>query len=193
MSAPITNKVWSLRLIGNAGGKPMNNVFFYQNFGGGGTAAQLLVAFYQDVLPFVLAITSLDAEYTDIQTNGVQIATDFAASAFSDNGTASAGIEPRMVALGYRYNRLDNTDRNGYKRFGGLPDDIWISGQIDTAYTTDVANLRAACESVITEGGQNFAPCMQRRQKNNVVLTTPEFYNFLSVSTQGITTQNSRK
>jgi len=193
MSLPLGGNVWLLTGQYTCYGVTMQNVWFYNNPTGAGSAVDLLAAFTQDVLNAILNIQSEDVEWDFIRATGVQGAVDFSEALVTNPGQVAATAEPQFVSWKYRLNRLDNTDRNGYKRIGGVPDTWWDAGAIDPANLTALNACATAMTSGISTGSIAYNPCIQRRQVGGAPVVPPTYRSHAGFTFAGVTTQNTRK
>lgn len=120
-------------------GQTMENVYYYQDTTGGGTAADLLTAWLTDVLSVIRALQSTGVTHTRLQcVNGMdnddQSVLDIS-SAGTFAGTTGApdwafALRRRTGGLGYRYS---------YKRYGG----------VSTAHITTAGALTATAINLV--------------------------------------------
>ena len=110
-------------------------------------------------------------------------------------GLASGDWLPATNSWGFRYNRSNNTTRNGYKRFSGVPEAYTANGAAAPAQAAAYAAAAVGLQDAImfTAGMDtiSFVPTIVR--KNAAGNAVDAHQDSQSVSFYGLTTQNTRK
>lgn len=179
----------------------LQNVFFYEQFGGTLTRAQSLFdAFDLEVLTDLKTIQSDELTYDSIAIENVDDPSDFyiAAPVINGGGNQTGEVLPPYACYAFRYNRTTMAVRNGQKRFGGVPEAANANGVLDATYNTAVANVETALGDDITDGTTNpqYRPKIAHRVFDTDTppnLIDYTFYGIASVQYVRLSTQNTRK
>jgi len=107
-------------------------------------------------------------------------------------GTQTGDMLPFYNNFTYIYKRKSRGNRNGWKRFTGVPESAQAAGILNSGFVTAVAALATALQTVLTDGdGNAWSPRIYRAP----TIAVPDFDSFpiAGVEFHSLSTQNSRK
>jgi len=179
--------------------KVLNNTFhfFTEQVGTTSPGAQQIANAVEDlwgnyIAPLLIAGCVLDQIYAinyHVPLDSYTLTTSLAGD------QANAGTEglPSFTAWSFRYQRLGGGQRYGYKRFGGLSENV-VDGNNQTGLTTQLNSAAVALSNPIADlvdGTWIWSPFIAKRPL--VLGTNPLGYIPVVCQYQGVTTQISRK
>lgn len=106
------------------------NVWFYQRLDPAGTAADLLGAFEEDMIPKMTAFQCNNVAHSDLQCINLGDLEDFAASSPVAVGGISSDMLPKFNALNFTLRGNSRAVRPGSKRIAGLAEDGVADGVV---------------------------------------------------------------
>lgn len=180
-------------------GQQVLNVYFYrvQSLTGiTGDYLDLFASTFQDVvLDDVKNIQHVELQHVGLFleniTNGVDIAeyTD----GFPQGGMIDGGdVMPPFVSFGFQLLRESRTTRNGYKRFGGVPEDSVTDG-VYTGAGGDITAVEEALGQDFQSGLVTFAAPVILKHPIEVPLVDGVYNDISAGLFRGIGSQNTRK
>jgi len=192
--AAFTGRVWQLIINGTILGQECLNVFFYGAPGSNGDAIELADLFNVNVLGYLTSAVSQAYHVNSLDVTGVQIGGDLTVLTVNADGLVSGDCLPSFVAFAYTIVRSEIGNRNGYKRFAGVPESKQIDGVATSSWiTTALIPLADALEVVLSGETTTYTPLVRSTVRNKVVLPSPEYFVYGPVAYKGIRSQVSRK
>jgi hypothetical protein len=186
--------VYEVKLIGSIIGQESLNVFHY------GAADELLdpsgwcTEFDTTIVALLLPLVADNYEATEITIQEVQGGIQFASKAVTEFGSVSGDCLPPYATFDFTYVRGGARERNGYKRFSGVPESRQANGVANATSNALAATLAVALEQPVGSVGTGLlTPVIKRTKINHVVQTPPKYFTISSVIYSKIGTQNSRK
>lgn len=152
-----TGDIFQLKLNQQVVGKQENvlNVFFFRQTSSAGTAEGVVKAFEDTWQPSILAIQHERMRHVSIECVNLFTVDDFATMTYAANekpGTQIGDMFPIHDAVTFRLVRTSRDIRNGYKRFGGIPENAAVDGTITNPdYILSVNALASLLEGSIED------------------------------------------
>lgn len=193
MSISTLNFVLRITWKGAILGEAAYNVFYY----GCGTEPtsvdDVLIAQKEAVWNVLQPILSTKASLDQVVGEGVKGTTRFSSIVPAELGSVSGDCLPPYAAYGFTLLRDGVGERNGYKRFAGVPESYQIDGHPTGTVSANLPAIQAALAADLTVGDETWTPLIRRTRVHKVVQNPPTYWNQGSVVFGGITTQSSRK
>lgn len=172
------------------------NVFGYKSFVAvTDELNEFLNKFASDIAPSIAAILNPVSYITLLEAfecNGA----GYASKTIALPGTRTGTYDPAFSAWGFRYQRKNQGERSGAKRFGWTTDSDFNSGAPISTLVTAANALAVKLQNPIQEGIlDTWFPVILKRPKyvNHVPTTAWSSHDLSGVTFTGITTQSSRK
>jgi len=169
------------------------NVFHYASTSIDDGVPAMLTAFQAAVLALLPAVTGVSTLYTAVRAQGVKGFSEFAADAISVPGVVSGDQCPPYVSWDFTIIRQAARERNGYKRFAGVPESKQANGVASGGALGDLAALASAMGAPISTINDDWEPVIKRTRVNKVTQNPPKYYGFSTVAYAKVGSQNSRK
>lgn len=168
------------------------NVFHYRSFVAVTNELQeILNKFASDVVPAIASIIN-PVTYISLLEAFELNGTGYASKAVSVPGTRTGSFDPAFTAWGFRYQRKNQGERSGAKRFGWTTDTDYASGAPLAGLVTAANALAVILGNPIMEGIiETWFPVIGVRPKPPATAWTS--HDISGVVFTGITTQNTRK
>lgn len=181
-----TTYLLRLRQLWNVGGKPMENVFFYEHTAGSGDAFTLAEAFDLVMLPKINDLQWAGVQNSNIDVYNMGDPTDFISYPATGVGLQSGDSLPPHSAINFTMKLSTRAVRKGSKRFSGIPEAVQENGYIlDAAYLAKMETLRLALFAELVSDLDTFLPIVVKRVKEPVVGTVPLQYTYRLPITDG--------
>lgn len=162
-----------------SGGKPQENVYFFNHTAGTGVAADLANDFGTVIAAAVNAIQSNVVKNVSISVINLGDLGDFAEPALGGTGSFSGEVLPPFAAVGYTMKVNTRAVRKGSKRYSGIPESVQNFGVIsDAGYIALQETLRLALQDEIVSAGDTWLPVVVKRVKTAIPGTTPTQYTY---------------
>lgn len=173
-------------------GNDQLNVFHYKSFVAvTDELNELLNKFESDVVPAIADIlnpVSYIVLLEALELNG----TGYASKTLAVPGTRTGNFDPAFAAWGFRYQRKNQGERSGAKRFGWITDTDFNAGAPIAGLVSAANALADVLEAPIMEGIlETWFPVIGVRPI--APATTWTYHDISGVVFTGITTQNTRK
>jgi len=169
------------------------NVFYYGGTTFAESTLEYLEAFRDDVIAYLAPVTTVSMEYNEIDMQMVKGSDTFDSLAVSIAGTSSGDSLPPFNSWDFTQVRAAAGERNGYKRFAGVPEGLQANGIATSAAETNLDIVADKLDNDLTVGAETWSPVIRRTRVNKVVLPFPKFYTISTVQYSKIGSQNSRK
>lgn len=169
------------------------NRFFYSCVDVATDIDPIVDAFHDHVVPSWLTVISTGAALLKIVAQVVRGGSLFTQRVATELGTAPGDCMPPFVAWDYTLLRGGALERNGYKRFAGVPEVSQNNGVRTTAATPDLDALAVVLGNTFSVGLVQFGPVIRRTKVNHVTQNPPTFYTCSGAVYSKIGSQNSRK
>lgn len=148
-----TNDIFEVKAIQQLDTQTVLSIFHYVGLAAG-TAAQLAVDFYTQIMPAILDIQSNQVHWSLLDVVNYNNLADFFSYSISQNGTVSGDYLSPFVASCFLYLRPTRSTRNGMKRFAGVPESASADGVLRSAgYVTTSNACATALQSIVTHSG----------------------------------------
>lgn len=191
-------------------GRSVENVFFYQAQGVGGSAADLRNAFFETISVAMRNLQSQALVWSSIDTTNLGDETDFEKFPFVVTGLAGAGDTfPAHDAVGYTLNPITRAVRPGSKRIAGVLEQVVLNGVFtDPTYVGQIESFRILLDDPLVGAEGTYDPVIVKRIKTLKPDTNPPQYKYTlpkvgdpyvvglvksANANPRVTTQNSRK
>lgn len=175
------NTIYMLRLqqTWDTGGRPMENVFFYDHTAGVGDAFTLATDFVTTILPLINAIQGATVKNVDVNVVNLGDLGDFSSPITTGSGAIGGESLPPFAAIGYTLKVNTRAVRKGSKRFSGVPEAVQAQGLIiDATYKAAMEALRVAMQLELVSAADTWLPVVIKRVKTAVVGTVPTKYTY---------------
>lgn len=193
MSISSLNFVYRITWKGAILGEAAYNVFYYGCSTDAADLDALLVAQKEAVWNVLQPILSSKASLDQVVGEGVKGTTHFSSVVPAELGSVSGDCLPPYAAYGFTLLREGVGERNGYKRFAGVPESLQIDGNPTGTVTANLPTIQAGLAADLTVGDETWTPLIRRTRVHKVVQLPPTYWNQGNVVFGGITTQSSRK
>lgn len=180
-------------------GQELINVYYYRvtpALGITGNYLELLNDSWEEiVLPTVVKfqtgrLSHVQREWRNL-SNNLDLFID--STVVTGTATGSTSVDtPSYVSLGFQLNRESLATRNGYKRFGGLPDD-GISGNTWTGNPDDISDCEEALGSDLFIGLISSAEPVIVKRPIEPPVGSYVYASIGSATFRGLGSQNTRK
>lgn len=137
---------YELIMRGTVLGEPQRNVLHFEQFAGGGGAAELAAEFDEEIKPLWQPVFTDQATVTELEVINLDNSTDFATLPVTwvgSGGTGAASTVVPWVCWTFKKVRTDRSFRNGFIRWSGL-NETAIQGTAPTAGTLTALNALAS-------------------------------------------------
>jgi hypothetical protein len=160
---------------------------------GTGDEGTLADAFYDDVLPEMLAVQHVIVSHYKMTVSNLTDGLGYAENNIVPDvpGSLSGSAMPPFVAWAFRKNRLTRATRSGQLRVAGLSEGAQENGIAVAAIIDDLDDLAEKLYLPLTHAsGASFAPCILRKTPAGGVDT---INGIVSVEYVSVSSQNTRK
>jgi len=192
-----TNDIIRLTVRGQTANQEIVNVYHYKQVGAGTLVLEdLHDEFMDNVLSPLSVISSssmlwLRFTYEQLQVGGIFL--DLISETPS-NGAVAGDQLPPNVCYTFTFVRKVRGNRNGYKRFAGVPESWQNGGELSAGHATEIGNVASALGSDLTTAASVvFRPGVLHKFHNGQPVDPPVFQEIATVAFTGIGTQNTRK
>jgi hypothetical protein len=185
--------VYRLRHTATFLGQRLINVYYYGTDEVSADAADLGGAFIDDVIPVWQDIVVGGTASVAVDVEGVKGTGELYHADITAGGTRVGEALPPYVAWAFRLNHAARTERNGYKRFGGVSETDVEFGVATSAMTSPLDAMAGQLSAGLPGDTPVFVPVIQRRYQDKVKLEVPTYWTFSDASYVSVSTQNSRK
>jgi len=188
------NYVIEVLITGFVLGEETINRFFYATMNAPiDTLDDFLTEFGNTVLTDVLAIMSNQSGFSVGTAQFVKGGTAFASKIYAAAGNVSGDVLPPFVAWDFTLLRGGARERNGYKRFAGVPESYQANGNPTTTAAALAAAAAVTMGSTVSTANDTWDPVIQRTVVNHIPQHPPVYYDISNVIFSRIGSQNSRK
>jgi hypothetical protein len=164
---------------GGTGGKPQENVFFFEHTAGVGNAEDLATDFAASYIPAINAIQCASNVNVGLDVVNMEDLGDFTSPVVTGAGAYAVQPLPPYAAVGYTMKVNTRAVRKGSKRFSGVPETVSEGGLItDGTYRTKVDDLRLILQQELVSADNTWLPVVIKRVKEAVAGTTPTQYTY---------------
>lgn len=185
--------VYRITWKGTILGEAAYNVFYYGSSADAADLNALLVAQKEAIWNVLQPILSTKATLEEVVGEGVKGATKFSSIVPAEIGSVTGDCLPPYAAYGFKLNRDGVGERNGYKRFAGVPESLQNDGHPTGTVTANAPTIEAALSADLTVGDETWEPLIRRTRVHKVVQNPPTYWIMGPAVFTGITTQSSRK
>jgi len=175
------NTVYQVRFkqTWGSGGKPLENVFFFERTAGTGVASDLATDFGTAIAPAINAIQNNVVKNISINVINLGDLGDFAEPAFVGTGVGTGETLPPFNAVGFTFKVNTRAVRHGGKRIAGVPESAQNNGIItDATYIANIETLRLAMQDELVSADNTWLPVVVKRVKTAVTGTVPLQYTY---------------
>lgn len=174
------------------------NVYYYLQISGVlGNAADMYSAWNTLVYPAILEIQASGLTHVSTTVRNLDDLADFdlVPRVPADPGHYLSPGDLKFVAASFMLHRQTLAVRNGWKRFGGLPDNEIVNGAPSVGYLAGLNALAVVLDDNIAgTSGAVYEPRIMRKVTDPVLhITTYTDFPMGLAEFRGITTQNTRK
>lgn len=161
------------------GGRPINNVYFFEHTAGAGVAIDLAQAFQSQYLPVIGALQSILIWSTFLEVINLGDLGDFVSYPVEANGSYGGDVLPPYAAYGFTQRVNTRAVRKGSKRIAGVPESAQANGVVTFPDILDaMEDFRILLESELTDVSDTWLPVVIKRVKTPVVGTVPLQYTY---------------
>jgi hypothetical protein len=186
-------EVYQVKLIGAFAGQETINIFHFGANTYAGDALDLLNAWWASMQAPISSACSGSATWTAAEVQQEKGGVLFGAIPLADSGNVSGDSLPPFVSWDYTLVRGGALERNGYKRFAGVPESKQNSGVVDNSFRPTLDILADAMFNGFDVLLAHFTPVIKRNYVHHVRQTPPVYYDMSNVVYSKIGSQNSRK
>jgi len=193
MSENVSPDVIRFNVVGIIHGQQTINSFYYAGTIGDVPLDDMIAAFVDQVVPPIQSCTSIAWGVLRCDAEFVKGGFTFGSQEINQSGGVSGDCLPNFVSWDFTLLRSAVGERNGYKRFAGIPESYQTDG---TATGTALANLAALADAIynpVTVSPESFVPVIRRTKVHHVSQVPPRYYDVGNVVYSKIGSQNSRK
>ena len=156
---------------------------------------EFLDRFEADVVPDIAAILNPVTYITLLEAYELN-GTGYASKTLAVAGGRTGSFDPAFASWGFRYQRKNQGERSGAKRFGWITDTDYASGAPAAGLVALANTLAGTLEAPIMEGViETWFPVILERPEyeDHVPTTSWASHDISGVVFTGVTTQNTRK
>lgn len=149
-------------------GELIENVYFYSDESGAGSAEDLSLAFNNDMLTGIIRdVQSIQLEHVSINVQSLGDPADFYIRVLSGAfGVETPDCMPAHDAVNFTLRTSSRAVRPGSKRIGGLPDftSYYTNGQVtDAARLVLYNDIRVAMATIVNATAVDYSPIIVKR------------------------------
>lgn len=185
--------VYKLTWVGTILGQQNLNIFYYGSVAPLVSIHDILVAQKELVWNATRLIQSVQCTLDQVKLEGVKGTNVFGAVTIGEQGSVSGDCLPPYAAYGFTLVRAGVGERNGYKRFAGVPESYQSNGIGVGSVEANVPTIEAALTTEPVTEDDTLIPLVRRTRVHKVIQNPPTYWTVGSALYEGITTQNSRK
>lgn len=182
-----------LRLKGLCIAQEIINVFHFHSSTFTDPITDLLTTFTTGLFTLLTPMTSNVVTWTSCEGQEVGGAGAFGSIPLAVDGAAGGESLPPFASWDFTYIRGAALERNGYKRFAGIPESLQSSGIATPTGAAQAALVAAYLNTAVTLSVDIWFPAIMRKKVNRIAQNPPKFYSVSSVIYSKIGSQNSRK
>lgn len=193
---PVINTGYTIaiRLFGTCIDQETVNVFHYNSVAFGATPTEILTAWWNLVSSHYQNLISTACAIDHLELQEVGGAGSFGSLPIGASGFVGGDCLPPFVAWDFTYIRGAALERNGYKRFAGVPETYQASGVASATGRTQANLVAEDLAATVSVGvADMWKPVVLRRKVAHAVLPAPKPYSISGVIFSRIGSQNSRK
>lgn len=193
MPESTASNVYELVARGVILGQECINSYFY---GGDAPIADLhdlLTAWISEVHNNLTPLVSVQYTVEQVDVIEVKGGNAFAIFPFVDGGLVSGDCCPPTICWDFTLLRGGAGERNGYKRFAGVPESLQLNGVGTSGAIINNNAFAPHLAASLTIVAEVYAPVIRRTKVHKVNKNPPVYYTTASATYAGIGTQNSRK
>lgn len=162
-----------------SGGKPLENVFFFEHTAGTGLAADLATSFGTAHGAAINAMQVNIVRNYSIDVINLGNLGDFDSLPWLGGGALGGEALPPHSAVSYTMKVNTRAVRKGSKRISGIPESAQAAGVIiDSGYYDLVEALRLVLKQELVSADDTWLPIIVKRVKEPVVGTVPLQYTY---------------
>jgi hypothetical protein len=170
------------------------NVFHFASPTLTDTIADIIQAFYVALGPTLINLIGTSSVFSEVTGQFVRGSILFGSQPLvGQSGTVSGDQLPPYATWDFTYVRGGALERNGYKRFSGVPESFQANGVASGSGPANLAVLAGVLGAGFNSGTDDWTPVIKRTKIAHVTQTPPKYYSVSSVVYSKIGTQNSRK
>lgn len=174
-----TTYMLTLRQTWDIGGKPMNNVFFYDHTAGSGDAQLLAETFELVQLPKINAMQWDGVRNISLDVVNLGDFGDFVSWPIEGTGDTSTDSLPPASAINFTMKLNTRAVRKGSKRISGIPESVQSNGRVlDAGYLALMETFRLSLYAELVNDLDTFLPIVVKRVREAVPGTTPVQYTY---------------
>lgn len=185
--------IYRIQMQGSIFGQQCINNFYY----GSGTEPTTLDAlnldFQTNVWRHLQPMISDSYVLHEVAVQGVKGDLSFGSVAYEESGTVGGDCLPGFVSWDFTILRAGLGERNGYKRFAGVPESLQNDGNPTAGALATAIAAATYMASTISTGALLFDPVIQRDYVHKIKQNPPKYYSYSAVVFSRIGSQNSRK
>jgi len=169
------------------------NIFYYGSDTNADGLDGLITRFRTIVMPKLIAVTSTQCQFESIEATMVKGGNDFTSQGFAEAGTVGGDTLPPYATWDFTLLRGGAGERNGYKRFPGVPEASQAQGIASAGAVANLNLLADALDTLLVPTTDQWSQVIRREVINHVIQNPPKWYSNGGTLYSRIGTQNSRK
>src|SRR5476651_2330880 len=169
------------------------NVFYYGSATNLDGLPAFIAAWIAAVMTTLQSAVGTSTLYSEVSAQGERGVTSFATQPISLSGFVSGDQLPPFATWDFTYVRGGALERNGYKRFSGIPESFQQNGVATGSGPGQVAALATVLNQDIPVVLDTWFPLIRRTKVHRLAQIPPVYYDKSSVVYSKIGSQNSRK
>jgi len=185
--------VYQIKINGQINTEQTINRFFYCGATTLVDITTLVDAFHTEFDASLLPATNVNWRWNSTDIEGVKGSLAFATVSRSVAGTTSGEVLPPYASWDFTLVRGGVGERNGYKRFAGVPESLQNAGIAVSGALPGLALVSASLEANLTAETIVFRPVIRRTRIHKVPVFPPQYWSIGGATYSKIGTQNSRK
>jgi len=180
-------------LVGTLFSQETINTFYYGTTDAMQPIADLIAGFIDQVVPPIQTVCSNAWGVLHCDGESVLGNNDFGSQLIEQSGAISGDCLPTFVSWDFTLLRGGVGERNGYKRFAGVPESGQTNGIATGGSLVNLADLGTAIGDDLAVGGSIYTPGILRKTIHHVHQTEVKLFTISTVIYSKIGSQNSRK
>jgi hypothetical protein len=192
---PATSRpyVVEIKTVGTIISEEAINVFHYASETLTNSISDMATSFEDTILEAIAPILSTNMFWTAIELQFVRGSTMFGSFPITFGGAVSGDSLPPYACWDFTFVRGAALERNGYKRFSGIPESLQAYGSASSGALANLTNAAIAMQGGFATDADVWVPVIQRKVIHHVNQHPPVYYDISGVIYSKIGTQNSRK
>lgn len=169
------------------------NVFYFASATFDDPLSDFVSAWVTAALNYLAPVLGVSTLLDTVTCNMVKGSSAFFSQAISIAGTTSGDQCPPYVTWDFTYVRGGVAERNGYKRFSGVPESLQANGVATGGALANLNVVADKLENSVTLTADEWFPVIKRTRVAKITQNPPVYYDTSSVIYSKVGSQNSRK